>query len=63
MCIIWGPILISSPSGDDLNSNQNEFGDSNLSLDNSNEYMKDVQFQIKVMEGLFDVAEQAFEPE
>ena len=34
-----------------------------LSLDNSNEYMKDVQFQIKVMEGLFDVAEQAFEPE
>lgn len=63
MCIIWGPILISSPSGDDSNTNQTEFGESNLSLENSNEYMKDVQFQIKVMEGLFDVAEQAFEPE
>lgn len=63
MCIIWGPILISSPSGDDSNPGQADFGDSAVNADKSNEYMKDVQFQIKVMEGLFDVAEQAFEPE
>ena len=64
MCIIWGPILISSSSGEETNNNNaTNAQDGNISTDTSDDYMKDVQFQIKVMEGLFDVAEQAFEPE
>ncbi|XBW37750.1 hypothetical protein QEN19_003332 [Hanseniaspora menglaensis] len=64
MCIIWGPILISSPSGEEANNNSSsETNDANISVENGENYMKDVQFQINVMEGLFDVAEQAFEPE
>lgn len=64
MCIIWGPILISSPSGEEANNNStSDLTEGNISIENGDDYMKDVQFQISVMQGLFDVADQAFEPE